>query len=218
MRRPGAWGAIDTYRIPRLPRRWNSYNKSVSIVKTVSGVTWNISYPGTSGVEVFKAYSFDLSDVADYSNYTAVYDQWRIVGISATFMQRQNVIEQLGSSTPQNTAKYAFIATDLDDASTPSSLDTLKGYANCKVWNMNLGAPFKIFFRPAISQAAFAGAAFTGYVQSKTGYAGPWVDVLNPGVSYYGLKVGIPSQGTVTADEWVIDVVLKYYIQFKGQR
>jgi len=215
-RRPGAWGAIATYRgrIPRGPR--SSYGMITNVVKTIIGPT--ITYPGTSSTAVFAGHSHSLADLADVASYTAIFDQYRIVGVSVKLIQRQNVVVSAGSSTVQNNARYAFIATDLDDDTDPSSMATLQGYANCKTWDMLSCPSFKFFYRPATSAAAWTGALFAGYTQTRTGYQGPWCDQNNTSIQYYGWKIGVQSQSGVTEGEYLIDVIYKYYVQFKGQR
>lgn len=158
------------------------------------------------------------SVMSDASSYAGVFDQYRIVGVQVKLIQRQLGPLMEGNSTVQNTAKYAFVVTDTDDADAPSAMTTLQGYANCRTWDMISNKTFKFFYRPCVSQAAWAGGAFSGYTQAKPGYAGPWVDMANTGVPYYAWKIGIQSQAAVNQDEWTIDVIYKYYIQLKGQR
>jgi len=216
-RRPGAWGAIATYRgRPNISRPISSYNNITSIVKTVLLPVW--TYPGSTSTASFKSWAFSFSDLSDASSYTGIFDQYRIVGVRVTFVQRQNVVRQDGSSTVQNTAKYAFICTDMDDATAPSSMDTLQGYANCKTWKMLEQNSFNVFLRPQLSNAAWAGGTFSGYTSGKGGYRGPWCDSNNTGIQYYGVKGGIQLQGGVTEGEFTVDVIAKYYIQLKGQR
>lgn len=216
-RRPGAWGAIATYRgrIPRpLPR--SSYDAVTAIVKTV--IPSAIQYPGAAGSARFHAAAHYFSELADSSSYGPVFDQYRIVGVQVKLIQRQDAPLMEGNSTLQNTAKYALITIDTDDADTPTQMATLQGYASCRTWDMLTQKTFKFFYRPRVSQAAWSSGAFSGYTQAPGGYRGPWVDMANQSVPYYAWKIGIQSQAAVNENEWTIDVIYKYYIQLKGQR
>lgn len=210
-RRPGAWGAIAAYRgIPRGPR--SSYNMTTNVVKTT---VEQFLFPGTTGVDKFGSKSFSLDQISDYTSYTAIFDQWRIVGIQMSFVARKNVSDQ--DDTTQY-AQWALFTVDHDDDTAPTTMDSLKGYASCKQWHFLKTPVFKIFVRPTVTNAVFASGAFTGYSIGKGGYQAPWIDCNNPDVKSYGVKWGFPAMGGVTANTYSCDILIKYYIQFRGQR
>jgi len=205
-RRPGAWGAV----IPR--RRLNPY---FAVTKTCKTTIEQFLFPDTAGANKFGAKSFALDDISDYSNYTAIYDQWRIVGVQVNFILRKNVSDQ--DDTTQY-AQWALLTEDHDDATAPTTMATLQGYNSVKQWHFLKTPVFKMFVRPNITAAAFSAGAFTGYTLGRTGHGGPWVDCANPDVKYYGIKWGFPSMGGVTSNTYACDIMCKYYIQFRGQR
>jgi len=210
-RRPGAWGALKTYRgIPRGPR--SDYNQVTNVVKTVVD---QVTFPGTSGVEKFFSYDMSLDDISDYASYTSIFDQWRIVGVQFSFVLRKNVADQDDTS---QYAQWALITVDHDDATVPTTMASLQGYASCRQWHLLKYPVFKMFFRPTVTNAVFAAGAFTGYSIAKGGYNSPWIDCNNPDVKFYGLKGGFPSMGGVSAATYSVDVFRKFYVQFRGQR
>lgn len=212
-RRPGAWGAIQTYRgIPRGPR--SQYNMVTNVVKTT---IQQFLFPGAAGVNKFGSLEFSLDDLSDYTNYTAIFDQWRIVGVQVAFINRKNVADQDDAGTAQY-AQWALFTVDHDDATVPTTMASLQGYASCKQWHFLKTPVFRMFVRPTVTNAVFAAGAFTGYSIAKGGYQAPWIDCNNPDVKSYGLKWGFPSMGGVTENTYSCDIICKYYVQFRGQR
>jgi len=206
--RSGAWGAV---RIPRNRVR-ASYWQITKVVKTVDAA---YQYPGSVGAAAFFSHAWQLDQIADYTAYTSIFDQYRIVGVEVTFRRRSNMTDEADTS---QTAQYAKFAEDHDDGAAPSSMDTLNGYANVKTWNLLDTPVFKMFIRPSTTGAIFAGGVLSGYNIQKRGYSSPWVDCQSADVQWYGLKWGHPVQTGVTGNTYTVDFSYKVYLQFRGQR
>lgn len=174
--------------------------------------TFQISYDGLAQFSSDSWY-FTLSQLPNYTEFTDLFDQYRIVGIRALFMPRLNM-----QSNSQQVAAFTEIppihtAVDTDDASNFASYSEALQHANLKTHNQF--RPFSVFFRPKISTAAYSGA-FTSYTANTS----PWIDCSSPGVQYYGLKICTSNYSAANNQSidptW--DIVFTYYLQFKNLR
>jgi len=148
------------------------------------------------------AWSFLLSDLPNYTEFTTLYDQYRIEKIELILIS--NTSESIPSSVNLG---VMYKVTDYDDATTLSTnLDYLQ-YQNCKVLNP-LFHKKSFPLKPRFAVAAYAGA-FTSYANN----AG-WLDVASPSVQHYGVKIGFSATTVVISYQ----VLAKFHLSFKNPR
>lgn len=163
------------------------------------------------GSPAYTGMSFSLSDLPNYSEFTALYDQYTITGVKLTFMWSMTEATNTNGGPG---APTMFLCRDYDDANTPASIDELMQRPFTKT--RRIDRPFSIFLRPRPSLETFNGALTSAYsVPNKA----PWIDVNNPSVPFYGLKyIMNPYGGTVGLIYGTVTIVCKYYLKFKGVR
>lgn len=143
------------------------YNNTLGIV--------NYANEPTSGV-------FKLSDLPNYTDFTNLFDQYRITNVAMRFMCAFN--EATLSTGPTATIPNLISVLDHDDA-TPLTLRS--GYLQYGSFKeRRLDKELKISVKPRLATAVYNGA-FTGYAESDNS----WVDCDSPAVEYYGVKWGI---------------------------
>lgn len=158
------------------------------------------------GADTFKNIEVKLSDVPNHTEFTALYDQYCIKGISFTLMPRYNVNQPTAgtSQTPQTWSILDY------DGSFPTTSTQMLQYQNLK---MVPGTSYhKRFFVPAISNAIFNGTTPTAYSVKKR----QWIDSANDTVPHYGATVMIPSVNMDSVSCW--DIKVTYYLAFKNVR
>jgi len=158
-----------------------------------------------TNVNQFGAMQFRLNMLPDYTEFTALFDQYRIDKIAVVFMPRGNSSE-VGSNN--NNCKI-FTVLDYDDDSAPASIDAL-----CEYDNLRTGTYSKDHSRslvPRFSDAIYNSAIATAY-GPKTG----WLDCSYPAVPHYGLKYAC--QATAAASNVIFDIKYTYYVSFKAVR
>lgn len=201
--------------LPARKFRPSSYTTNLTTIKKLVGAE-AISWPpaGSSGAPKFYAKSFTFADLDDDTSYTGIYDAYRIYGIAIHIIPRQT--ENTGALAVK-IPLYGYITVDYDDDNTPTTLSSLRGSGQTKTFNLT--QPFKMFLRPRTTGALWAGGTFSGYSVNRGGKVGPWIDMANTSVKYYGLKIGIPgTSASVTDEQYCIDISYTYYIQLRGQR
>lgn len=136
-----------------------------------------------------------LDSLPDYTNFTALFDQYKINFVKVQF--HPPYVTGSGAQPLAATATTAFrpmirlhSAVDLDDATPPTIVDTLRQYETYMV--TDLTAPsmppqgYVRKFRPHAAIAMYSGA-FTSYGN----VVGQWIDAASPGVQHYGLKYAL---------------------------
>lgn len=155
----------------------------------------------------FVAYDFSLANIYQSSEFTALFDAYRIRKIVVHFYP--TVTQSTTSS-----ANIGFLATaiDYDDANAPSSMSQVLQYENACVVPFYKEHHRKIY--PRINQGALAGGTLNACV---SGSGGQWLDIAYNNVSHFGLKIAL-SQSLGASDLFGFRVVFDYFLEFKCVR
>lgn len=133
-------------------------------------------------VETFTSYTFTLSALPDSTEFTALFDQYRIMQVRIEFTP-------LFTDTSATVAyPPIYTAIDYDDANSVTGAQ-INEYDS--VMFTPTGTYFERIFVPRIALAAYSGA-FTSFGQPKAGF---WIDCASPSVVHYGLKTVLPVAG-----------------------
>jgi hypothetical protein len=162
-----------------------------------TGVT--LSIQGLVGGFVLDAKYFGLSQIPNYANLVALYDDFLIEKVEVKFCLRNNP----GSSSPM---PRLSIYPDFDDATAPPAVGNVFNHPRVMQHTFSEAHPdFKITVEPRVAIPAYQGA-FTGYTVApgKT-----WVDCANAGVQHYGIKYAIENFTDTTQ---FLDVYFKFFL------
>lgn len=142
-----------------------------------------------------------LNQVPNYTEFTALYDMYKINGIRWRFSPRANSAE---AGTNQGLIKL-FTGIDYDDITTPSLTDILQ-YESLRVTQSN--KDHVRFVRPRVAKAVYQTSVGTGYSAGRG-----WIDCANPTVAHYGLKWVLQQ---LPAGNQSYDLQVTYYLSFKN--
>jgi len=154
--------------------------------------------------DYFPAYNYALQYLTAYGEFTALFDQYRIVRVETTFMPTITELGSLGTFVNS----YLLTAIDYDDANAYSSLNDAIQVATASITPLTKSVTRG--FTPRVALAAYSGA-FTSYAQAPPGQ---WIDCASPGVQHYGLKCAIPLTGSLQT--W--RVLHRYFLEFRRVR
>jgi len=133
---------------------------------------------------VYASTPFTLNAFAQYTEFTALFDQYRIDRIEIW-------LEPIGAPS---TSSFPCLTTcvDFDDATTPTSFASVEAHQNSLVANGAAGQYHS--WQPRVALGAYAGT-FTSFAN----ISGPWIDSASPGVQHYGFKAATTASPTVTS-------------------
>ncbi len=154
-------------------------------------------------LEVVRNYKYKLSDVPVSTDFTNLFDQYRILEIEQVFFP---VVDTSFDSSVWTDPRL-FLAPDFDGSSVAAVSDICQ-YDTAQVFDSRHTTAIK--FKPRAAMAAYSGA-FTSFGMASQGQ---WFDVASPSVEYYGLAAGIYAQNVITT----IRSSSRYVIEFRRTR
>jgi hypothetical protein len=190
------------------PGRVNLRALSIRQNTNLVSITRTVDYGQVSsatGADKFVGQVFKLNDLPNYTQFTALFDEFRIRAIKVYLIPSFNVNT---TASAQLTIPQLISAIDYDDAGTPSNTATIYSFDTARVHGV-FDRMYTRTFKPAISIAAYSGG-FTAYAQRQD----QWIDCNSPGTSHYALKYGIvnANNGSSTMDVYC---EATFYLQFR---
>jgi len=150
---------------------------------------------------VYGAIPFTLDSVAEYTDFTSVFDQYRVTGLEFWFFPSTSVVE---NATPN--AGMFITAVDLDDAATPTTDSQVMAYSSAQLSTGTQGQYRK--FVPSFQVATqVTGGGLTG-LSLQDG----WVDLSSATVQFFGLKYVWQTAGAV----YTYKVYFRAHLEFRS--
>lgn len=157
---------------------------------------------GSTVVDTFGGVYFRLVDVPSATDFTNLFDMYRIDKVQIRFMPRANSAE---AGTNQGLIKL-FTAIDYDDITAPTSLAEILQYQTCKVTSSNRITTLTL--KPKFASEVYQSAVSTGY-----GARNGWLDCSNTAIQHYGVKWALQQ---LPAGSQSFDLHVKYFLSFKN--
>lgn len=188
--------ALRMYRVPK--------NKQVHFhvrrINTIKEGDWNVDTSGGLGA-YYRALSFRISDLQDYTELTHLYDQYTITKVILDFQWTLTAVS--GSGPNASYAPQLNLVRDYDDDTTPNS-DFMRSSGRIIRHRLTANNPFRIAITPAVSNTVYQSLTTSGY--------GPkWkqrIDCVDVDVPHYGAKLQILCPNTNVG---YIQITAKYY-------
>lgn len=155
----------------------------------------------SNALPTFSAYNFSLSDLPNSTEFTSLYDMYKINCVKISFIPQQTQSISIGSINNPNASARFFSAIDYNDGSAPTSLDDLRQYQSCKMTPI-LRTHKRVIFKPKILDS-------NGFSIS------PWMTTASPSANYFGLKVAVEPMESTTTTTMVYTIEAKLYMSFK---
>lgn len=204
--RPRRNGAMSSM-VPRsMPSRSKVLTKvsgsKVHYFKRTAYYSGSIS--GSTVLDTFGATAFALNLCPNYTEFTTLFDMYKICAVKVSYMPRANSAEV---GTNQGLVKF-FTVVDYDDSNNPTSINELLQYESLKTTNTT--KDHNRYLKPKLAKALYQSAVSTAYGATRG-----WIDCENPGVPHYGLKYALQ---TLPTGNQSYDVKVTYYLAFKNVR
>jgi len=153
--------------------------------------------------------NFQFDNIVQYTDFTTLYDQYKITGVCAFIRLMTNPDSTVGSTQIFPTLWWI---TDYDDDTTPT-LTTIKEKQGCKRAVLLPGRQLKVYVKnPHVDAMIYNGQASTGYATVRN----QWVDCNSAAVPHYGLKMCVDTEGVINAGNYYISIEYKYYFSCRG--
>lgn len=132
------------------------------------------------------ALSFNLAALPNASEFTALFDQYKLMNVKLDFVPFGDTVNlpistMTGTSSVLSPGGPLILAVDYDDNTTPADAASLLQYQNSKV--VPIPRRHRMTIRPKFATEVYRSGVSTGY-GARTG----WLDCANSDVPHYGVK------------------------------
>lgn len=154
--------------------------------------------------------SFMISDLPDYTELTALYDQYRVDKLVVHFMR---------GSTPSSLGHQdigtLMTAVDFDGGATGLTFNQFLSYESCEATSHDKDKFITIKPRAELAQVDSSSAT----VSSTLAGVNAWFDCSNTSIKHYGVRWGMTpySSGAASYAQWYT-VWIEAYVTFKNTR
>lgn len=145
-------------------------------ISTVEGLPATNFLTSNTGLPTFTATAFTISQVNDFTSFSAVFDQYKI-DLIEVWIEPQ-VTETTAAAADVGT--YTTVI-DVDDASAPTSNADLQSYSSV-VQTKGTQSHYHRFV-PSVAVAVYSGT-FTSFAATTS----MWLDCGSPNIQHYGIK------------------------------
>lgn len=160
--------------------------------------------------QVGAAMIFKLNSVADFGDFPALFDRYKITGVKLQFLYQSNLANS-DSTTGTNALPLLSYSFDADDATVPSSLDEVQKKQYCHQKILNGNRMFSVFIRPRILKEVYNSALTTSYQTAPA----TWLDSAQAGTPHYALKMWINNWGPGNTKFHQLTITPTYYLSLK---
>ena len=180
----------------------------------VVGGTWTADRGVTTIQQGGAALQFMLSDVTGYTEFTTLFDNYRVTGVELEFVYNSTSTYADPGGAPIASQPMVYYCIDTDDSTAPTNPSALLERDGTKTLALGDGKAHKVRIPfPRVANAVYNGALFTGYGQGRPGQ---WIDCVNPGIPHYGIKFwfeGMPV--TTNPGACAITIRRKFFLETK---
>lgn len=150
----------------------------------------------------FAGLNFSLNDLPNYTEFTALYDMYKINCVKLSFIPQMDINNSLTSvNNPMASARF-FSAIDYNDATAPTAIDDLRQYQTCKMTPI-LRTHKRVIFKPKI-------------LDTSSYSISPWISTASPSTNYYGLKIGVEPMSSTSSTTMTYTIEAIFYMTFKN--
>lgn len=159
------------------------------------------------------ALTFNLAALPNYTEFTSLFDEYRILGILVEFHPGvDSWSAEPGVTLTSMALPQVRTVIDHTEDGVPSSFNDMYQYANCK---MTRGTRIhKRFLRPNVLSQAFESTVSTAYSPKYK----QWITTDDATTPHYGLKYGIDALPSASLGTLGYRVYVTYYFQCKSTK
>lgn len=205
----GAENDVNKGDLVRIPAGWSQprlANQTYKISRTVNGA--DISQ--IAAATVMGSYNFKLSDLPTPTDFTNLFDQYKLVAAKIKFRPRFN----MATVTNITAAIFPRLLTviDYDDSTNLTVITDALQYQTLK--ETRFDQDHVRLLKPRMALAAYGAGVFTAFANQGN----QWIDVASTTVEHYGVKFIIEAGvvGQTSLQTWAVEI--EYFFEFRQTR
>lgn len=161
------------------------------------------SIPLVGAASTAQGFNFSLNDVPGASDFTNLYDQYKICAVHMKFYPSQTQSTTLNPAERANANARFLSCIDYTDAVAPTTADEVRQYESCEV--TPILEPHERFIKHPL------------YQNNSGQNVGDWVGTSSSSLNWFGLRIFIePCNATGTNSTLTYHLEMIYYLCFKN--
>lgn len=153
--------------------------------------------------DTFRTFNFSLQDVPNETDFTNLYDVYKINAVKITFIPQMNTSISIGSINNPNANARFFSVLDYNDGNPLTTIDQAREYQSCKY--TPILRQHKRYLRPKIMDA--------GGVYNP---GNKWLATSNITENYFGVKVAVEPMDSTGTLSMTYSIECVYYMSFRN--
>lgn len=154
--------------------------------------------------DTLDGYQFRLDQVPNFTEFTALYDQFKINAVKLTFYPQVTENISLGTiNNPVASARF-YSCLDFNDSAPPTTIDEVREYQSCK--RTPILKPHKRYLKPRIMDRGQIYNPGRPWLSCDTARSEP----------HYGVKIGVENMSSTTTSTMEYTIECKFYLSFRN--
>lgn len=166
-----------------------------------------------NGVLLARLYEVSLNDAVQHTDFSSLFDQYRIMKVSYTFQLINNpsAFSQIGTNVTNSTNWFPkmWYIVDHDGGPTETIL-SIKERQGVKCRILQPNKTIKVSFRPMCRTLTYSTSTSTGYAPKNIK-----IDMSDTAVEHFGLQVVFDTNNIDPSDTYPFRVVVERKLYFK---
>ena len=148
------------------------------------------------------AYNFSLNDVPGYTEFTNLYDQYKICGVHMTFFPKQQLNTTISPIDHAKANARFLMCIDLNDGTAPSTADEVRQYESCQVGSIL--DRHEIYVKKPL------------FLNASGQNVSDWVATSSPSLNWFGVKCYAEPNNRTGSEDFTYSIEAVYYLCFKN--
>lgn len=181
---------------------------------------WTPVTGGVPGIGQWNSavYQFQLNALPNYTEFTALFDEYKINAVKLTFvpafaggLDPNTALTSVASGGVFLETPRMYTLIDRDGDIQVSTENAMLENNNARIIRQP-NQTFSIYIAKPNIQFEVATTALVGFAKAAS-KGGQWLDTANAGVVHHGCAVGCHLEGSSASQKW--QVIATYYMQFR---
>jgi len=175
-----------------------------------------------NGTEASADFTFKLTDLINYTEFTTLFDQYKILKV----VFKLQLINNPDAAYPINTNASSATANSVNwfpkfwyirdyDSGSSETISSMKERQGAKFFILRPNKEYSVALKPLVQVQTYKTSVSTGYAPKRL-----WLDIADATVPHYGLKTVMDTLGVDPVDGtgFSYRYEIKFYVAFKGVR
>ena len=160
---------------------------------------------------------YQLADLPNYGKYQAMFEAYKINAVKVQFISNQTITQAGVGSTSDQMIVYNwtdFINNYSGGAAMPTATELLE-MQRCRKRQMVTGKPLNLYTKVKQQNVALLTSAGSyAYTQQKP----KWISTTQPTANHYSVNTVFANMNGLVLPNVPIQMVVTYYLEFRGQK